>query len=75
MAQLFVNHALAAASCVLNRLTHMTTKQTNNIGKLLTEIALAITPIVLEEGRRWLERRRHTGNATPRKRNPKPKAA
>jgi hypothetical protein len=50
-------------------------KQADSIGKLLTEIALATTPIVIGEGRRWLECRKRPGSTTPIKRTPKPKTA
>lgn len=68
-------YELRVAFPMLNSSPPMTKNQTTNIGKLLVEIALAITPIVLEEGRRWLARRSRAGNVAPRSGNPKPKAA
>lgn len=53
----------------------MTKKQTNNIGKLLVEIAVAITPIVIEAARRWLEGRGRGGNSSRRNGNRKSKTA
>ena len=52
----------------------MTKNQTNNIGKLLVENAVAITPIVIEVGRAWLEGRGRNGSSSSRKRKPKSKA-
>jgi len=53
----------------------MTKKESSNLGQLLKEIALAITPIVLEKGLNWLESRQRAENPAPPRKRPKAKTA
>ena len=43
----------------------MKTKQKNPIASILTEIALTLTPFILDGGRRWLESYLRSGDSAP----------
>jgi len=49
----------------------MSRKQQNDIGKVLLEIAIAVTPIILETGRRWLQSDDRIETSPASKRKPK----
>jgi len=53
----------------------MSRKQTNDIGKVLTEIAIAVTPIIFEIVRGWIQGDGRTGRSTTPKRKPKRRPA
>jgi hypothetical protein len=53
----------------------MSKKQPNDIGKVLMEIAIAVTPIIFEIVRGWIQGDDRTGTSTTPKRKPRHKTA
>jgi hypothetical protein len=53
----------------------MKTNQKTPLASILTEIALTLTPIILDGGRRWLESYLRSGDAVPVRKRRKAKAA
>ena len=47
----------------------------NPLASILTEIALTLTPIILDGGRRWLESYLRSGESAPVRKRRKAKAA